>query len=197
MGSIAPHLAAVDTHVFWLASRAAGIVAVLLASASVGVGLWQALRRSPGRGPDLRVMHEALSLATLSAIAVHAVSLLGDSFLHPGIADLTIPFWTSYHRWWTGLGICAGWTLVVLGLSYYVRGRIGVARWRRLHRFAAVAWIAALGHSLGEGTDSGQTWFLVAVLGAFVPALVLLSARYLGDRRPPTLRPAPDPLTRS
>ncbi len=44
----------------------------------------------------------------------------------------------------------------VLGLSYYARARIGVQRWRRLHRFAALAWLLGLVHALGEGTDAGQ-----------------------------------------
>lgn len=196
MGSSVPHLAALDNHVFWLVSRAAGTLALLMSSASVGLGLWQAMRRSPGHGPDLRAVHEALSLATLAAILVHAGSLLGDSYLSPSLADLTIPFWSSFGRFWTGLGICAGWTLVVLGLSYYARGRIGVARWRKLHRFTALAWVGALAHSLGQGTDTGQAWFLVAVLGAFAPALALLGLRYLGDSRPPTVAPTPAALQR-
>jgi hypothetical protein len=32
------------------------------------------------------------------------------------------------HLFWMGLGIVAGWLLVILGLSYYARGRIGPAR---------------------------------------------------------------------
>lgn len=197
MGLILPSLGALDNHVFWLASRAAGILALLLASASVGIGLWQAMRRSPGRGPDLRVTHEALSLATFAAIVVHAGVLLGDNFLRLGVLDLTIPFWASYQRLWTAAGICAGWTLIVLGLTYYARGRIGVGRWRKLHRFTALAWVAALAHSLGEGTDAGQVWFLVAVLGAFAPALTLLALRHAGSDRPTALAPTPNALPRS
>ena len=32
---------------------------------------------------DLRVIHEALSLATLVALAVHALALLGDGYSSP------------------------------------------------------------------------------------------------------------------
>jgi DMSO/TMAO reductase YedYZ heme-binding membrane subunit len=69
-----------------------------------------------------------------------------------------------------------------LGLSYYARARIGVARWRRVHRLTAVVWLASIVHALGEGTDAGQAWFLAAVAIAVVPALLLLCIRHL----PPT-----------
>ena len=58
------------------------------------------------------------------------------------------------------IGIIAGWGMVLLGLSYYVRERIGVARWKILHRFTALAWILGIVHCLGEGSDAGRTWFL-------------------------------------
>jgi sulfoxide reductase heme-binding subunit YedZ len=176
------HLAT-DTgdHFFWIASRAAGIAALLLSSAAVGIGLLQGERRLRGRGRDLRAVHEALSIATIAAIAVHAVVLLGDGFMKPTVADLTIPFVSSYQRLWTTLGILGGWALIGLGLSYYARGRIGVARWRAIHRFTALAWLAGLAHSLGEGSDAGEAWFLVAAAIAVVPALGLLVVRLLGS----------------
>jgi DMSO/TMAO reductase YedYZ heme-binding membrane subunit len=78
----------------------------------------------------------------------------------------------------------------VLGLSYYARGRIGVQRWRTLHRFAALAWILGLAHSLGEGTDAGQSWFLASVAIVAVPALTLLLGRRLGSAGAPQTRTA-------
>jgi methionine sulfoxide reductase heme-binding subunit len=172
-----------DSHLFWIASRASGTVALLLASAAVAFGLMQGMRLIPRATRDLRPLHEALSLATMAAIAVHAVTLLGDSYLSPSVADLTIPFVSSYQRAWTTLGIVAGWGLIALGLSYYHRARIGVARWRRLHRFTALFWLAGLAHSLGEGTDGGQAWFLAAVAIAVAPPLVLLLVRPVNHLR--------------
>jgi len=177
-------------HLFWITSRAAGIAALLFSSASVSLGLMMGGRLLRRRGRDLRVTHEALSLATLVAIAVHAVVLLGDGFLHPSVADITVPFASSYREPWMAMGIVGGWMLVLLGLSYYVRGRIGVERWRRLHRFTALAWLLGVGHSLGAGTDAGTTWFLVAGGSVAAPAAVLLAARLVSansQRRPTAL----------
>jgi sulfoxide reductase heme-binding subunit YedZ len=166
-------------HLFWIASRAAGIAALVLSSAAVGVGLTMGGRMVKGRGVDLRAAHEALSLATLVALVVHAVTLLGDSFLKPTALDLAIPFVSGYKEPWMSIGIVSGWGLTILGVSYYFRTRIGVARWKRLHRWTALAWVAGIVHSLGEGTDAGTTWFLVCTAIAVVPALVLLAVRHV------------------
>lgn len=167
-------------HLFWITSRSAGIAAMALASGSVTAGLLlggRSSRRAAGRGADLRALHEALSLATLAAIAVHGAALLGDRYLHPGLIEISVPFAGGYRTFWTGLGIASGWALAALGLSYYARARIGQSRWRALHRFTALFWAAALVHSLGSGTDAGQPWFLTVVLGTALPATVLLLGR--------------------
>ena len=72
-----------SVHVFWITSRAAGIVALLASSLAVSLGLMMSLR---SKLPDLRATHEALSLATIAAIVVHSVALLGDSFMKPSLA---------------------------------------------------------------------------------------------------------------
>lgn len=175
-------------HFFWITSRAAGIAALLLASAAVGLGLALGGRLAKARTQDLRPLHEALSLATLAALVVHAVALLGDGFLHPSLADVTVPFASSYQRFWQTVGIVAGWLLLILGLSFYARARIGVQRWRSLHRWTALAWILSIGHSLGEGTDAGKVWLMAAVGMVALPTLWLLIERHAGA--PPATAPA-------
>jgi sulfoxide reductase heme-binding subunit YedZ len=183
------------THLFWITSRAAGIVALVVASLSVSLGLLMSTRLGGRRlrTSDLRVVHETLSLATLAAIAVHALTLLGDQYLHPSVLDVAVPFMSGYKTFWTSMGIVAGWGLVALGLSYYARGRIGQQRWRALHRLTAAAWLLGLVHSVGEGTDAGQMWFEVMTAIVVLPALALWLVR-LGrsgeaeTRRPPARR---------
>ncbi|HMD56821.1 MAG TPA: ferric reductase-like transmembrane domain-containing protein [Solirubrobacteraceae bacterium] len=171
---------ATGPHLFWITSRAAGITALLLSSVSVCLGLLMGGRMLRGRWGDMRVTHEALSLATLFAIAVHGLTLIGDGYLHPSLGDVAVPFLGAYKTFWTSTGIVAFWMMAILGLSYYARTRIGAQRWRRLHRFVALAWLLGVVHSLGEGTDAGQTWFLAMTAIAVLPALVLLAVRHLG-----------------
>jgi methionine sulfoxide reductase heme-binding subunit len=171
-------------YLFWITSRAAGIAALVLASLGVAFGLLMATKLLRRRGPDLIAVHEILSLSTMAAIAIHGGSLLFDSYLHPSIAGIAIPFVGSYKTVWTATGIIAGWSLVILGLSYYARRLIGVKRWRSLHRLTVLAWAAGLIHALGEGTDAGQIWFLAMIGVVAVPAVMLVIIRYLGPPEP-------------
>ena len=167
-------------HLFWITSRAAGGAAMLLASTSVLVGLMMSSsRRSPNRR-DLRVLHEALSLATLAMVGLHGVSLLGDAYLNPGVTGLLIPFLGKYRPLWTGLGIIAGYGLAALGFSYYLRDRIGAPRWKRLHRLTAVFWLLAIAHTIGAGSDSAEPWFLILNGTVIAPAVLLLVLRWIG-----------------
>jgi sulfoxide reductase heme-binding subunit YedZ len=176
-----------STHLFWVLSRGAGTTALILASASVGFGLAIGGKLIKGGGPDRRAYHEVLSLAVMVAIAVHGLALIGDSFLRPSFLDVTVPFVFSYKTLSTSIGIVAGWGMIILGLSYYVRDRIGNERWKFIHRFTLLAWLGGLVHTFTEGTDAGQLWFIALIVLTSAPALVLLAARVTGHRpRPAT-----------
>ena len=115
--------------------------------------------------------------------------------MHPSLADIAIPFASSYKTVWMTMGIVGGWMMIILGLSFYARGRIGQQRWRKLHRFTALAWILGLAHSLGEGTDAGKLWFLVATGIVVLPAGALLAIR-MSDPRPAPRAVAPEAVAR-
>jgi methionine sulfoxide reductase heme-binding subunit len=176
-----------STHIFWVLSRGAGTTALVLASASVGFGLVISGKLVKGSGPDRRIYHEVLSLAVMAAIVVHVAALLADSFLHPSVLDVTVPLVFSYKTLSTSLGIIAGWGMIFLGLSYYLRDRIGNERWKLIHRFTLLVWLGGLVHTFTEGTDRGQPWFIALIVLATVPVLMLLAYRVTGRRLPPAL----------
>jgi methionine sulfoxide reductase heme-binding subunit len=167
-------------YLFWITSRAAGTAAMVLASATVGVGVVMGGKLVKGAGADRRVVHEVLSLSVMVAVAVHAAALLGDSYLRPSILDVTVPFVVSYKTLATSIGIIAGWGMIFLGLSYYLRAKIGQRRWRSIHRFTALMWLLGLIHTLTEGTDAGQLWFIAVIGVTAAPAAALLVVRHAG-----------------
>jgi methionine sulfoxide reductase heme-binding subunit len=175
-------------YIWWLASRASGVVALGLVTASVGIGLLMAsnLLRRPGSKRVLVKLHEHLALTGLVAIAVHGITLLGDSWLKPGISGVTVPFVMSYRPLFTGLGIVAGYLAALLGLSFYARRRIGTRLWRKLHRATSAVYVLGVVHALGAGTDASAAWLRAFLLVTGIPILFLLVARFLP-------RPAPRP----
>jgi methionine sulfoxide reductase heme-binding subunit len=178
-------------HLFWLSSRAVGVVALVLVSLSVGVGLALAGRvtRRPGLPAQLKRLHESLALAGLIAIALHGLLLLGDSYLKPGIVGITVPFTLSVNLLWTGLGVIGGWLTAVIVGSFYVRRWIGVQVWRWLHRWTFAAYGLGIVHTLGSGTDAGSAWLLALIVLTAAPIVVVGTLR---------LRPVPArPVRRS
>lgn len=168
-------------HLFWLGSRALGIVGLLLASASVGLGLALSTRlgRLPGSAARLKVVHEAAALVSLAAIAGHGLLLLADPFLHPTVTQIAVPFQIGRDPFWTGLGIVAGWLALLFTVSFYLRNTIGVRTWRRLHRWTILVFLLGLAHALGTGTDAGSTWLLALIATAAIP-VVMIGALRLG-----------------
>ncbi len=169
-------------HLFWITSRAAGSAALLIASVSLGLGIAMSARGSGSQASpirDYRAVHEALSLTALAMIALHGLALLGDNYLRPGLAGILVPGASPYRPFWTAIGIVSGYGLAALGLSYYMRNRIGAARWRKLHTLTAIFWALGVAHSLGSGTDAWQAWFILFAGAAVIPSSALLVARTL------------------
>lgn len=182
-------------HIWWLMSRASGIVALGLIAVSVGLGLTMANKLM--RGAKVAAVHEQLSLAGLVAIAIHGFTLLGDPWLNPGLSGLAIPFHMAYRSAFTGVGIIGGYIAAALGLSFYIRRRIGAKLWRRLHRFTPVAYVMSLVHAIGAGTDASTPWLRTFMLATAAPIAVLfvmriaksaVKARRPGAKRAPARR---------
>lgn len=168
-------------YVWWLISRASGILALGLVSLAVLLGLAMSTRvfARPGLKKSLMRLHEHIAIIGLIAICVHGLSLLGDRWLRPGIGGIAIPFAMSYRPLFTGIGILGGYLAALLGLSFYVRRRIGAKLWRKMHRATVLVWVLGVIHTLGAGSDTSTFWLrgIVALMG--VPILYLTVLRVL------------------
>jgi methionine sulfoxide reductase heme-binding subunit len=173
-------------HIFWIASRAFGVVALVLVAVSVGMGLAMAMRvaKGPGAMARLRQVHEATALAALIFIAAHGLVLLGDTYLRPGLSGIAIPFVMSHKPLWTGLGVVGGWMAALLGLTFYVRRWIGPRLWRKMHRWTLAVYVLAVVHTLGAGTDARSFWLLVILFATVAPVAVMAAIRLLPSDEP-------------
>jgi methionine sulfoxide reductase heme-binding subunit len=169
---------------WWLASRASGLVALALIGLSVVIGLAMASKafRRPGLPRVLIAIHEHAALATLVAIAVHGITLLGDRWLDPGPVGIAVPFVMDHEPVWTGIGIVAGYLAAIAGLTFFVRRRIGTKRWRNLHRLTPLVYAMGVAHALGAGTD--RRIIAVLLIATGTPVLYVGILRALPAERP-------------
>ena len=191
-----------QSHGWWLASRASGLVALVLVTVSVFIGLAMAgkVMRRPGLAKKLLAVHEQTALAGLVAIAVHAIALLGDPWLHPGVAGVTVPFALGFKTFYTGLGVIGAYLAVLLGLSYYARRRLGAGLWRKAHRATIVVYLLGLVHAVGAGSDASAPWFrwwvilTTPVIGGLFAYRVVASRTRKQARRERVVKRDPAPV---
>jgi methionine sulfoxide reductase heme-binding subunit len=162
---------------FWYASRATGIVALLLLTAVLVLGI---LVNRQGRLPGLprfavTDIHRNLSLLSVAFIAVHILTAVADTYVHIPLLSAVIPFASGYERLWLGLGAIALDLMAAMIVTSLLRGRLNRVVWKAVHLLAYASWPIAFAHSLGSSTDLQQGWLLVlsiACAAAVAAALV-------------------------
>jgi sulfoxide reductase heme-binding subunit YedZ len=100
-----------------------------------------------------------------------------------------VPFAMDHAPLFTGLGVIAAYLAALLGLSFYVRRRVGAKRWRRLHRYTLLVYLLGVIHTLGAGTDAEAPWLRAVLLATGTPILFLFLLRTLPEP-PPRRSPA-------
>jgi sulfoxide reductase heme-binding subunit YedZ len=176
----------------WYAARAGGIVAYVLLTLGILLGLTMSTRRRSARWPRVAVedVHRFTGLLTGTFVALHVVTIAIDAYLPFSLSSLVVPFTSRYRPAWVGVGIVAAELLLALAVTNRLRTtrRLGHRAWRRAHYLNFGVWAAATAHGLGSGTDRGAAWML-AVYAVAIGAVTAGTAwRVLRVRR--VARPA-------
>lgn len=158
----------------WVLGRGTGIVALVLLTVSLCLGIAVRSRQTFGGLPRYGVtaVHKTASLTAAGLILVHVLTLLLDPQAGLRLVDLVVPFVGEYRAFWLGLGTLGLEVLVVVTLSGLLRKRLGERAFRGLHLLAYALWPIALGHGLGTGTDAWRPW-MVAISGLCVVAVAV------------------------
>jgi sulfoxide reductase heme-binding subunit YedZ len=176
------------TRLPWYLSRAAGVTAYLLLTATTLFGLAQStglLDRWPGR-PVVFALHEYLSWLMLAALGLHLGGLLVDSYLPFGAAAVLIPFAAPYRPGAVALGVIALYLTLVITGSFYVRAWIGQRVWRALHMASFVLYALATAHGILAGSSTGQPWMQWLYLISAGSVLTLVAYQMLYAKRSPS-----------
>jgi methionine sulfoxide reductase heme-binding subunit len=160
---------------FWYASRATGIVALLLLTAVLVLGI---LVNRQGRLPGLprfavTSLHRNLSLLSVAFIAVHVLTAVLDTYVSIPVTAGVIPFASGYERFWLGLGAISFDLMLAMIVTSLLRGRLNRMLWRAIHLLAYLSWPVAFAHSIGSSTDLQHGWLLYLAVAC---ALVVVAA---------------------
>ncbi len=151
----------------WYASRATGVVSLLLLSIVMVIGV---LVNRQGRLPGLPAfavtgLHRSLSLLSVAFIAVHAITAVVDPFVSIRAVAILIPFTSAYLPFWLGLGAVALDLIIALIITSLARARVPRRIWRGVHWLAYAAWPVAFVHGLGASPDLRSGWLRDLAIG--------------------------------
>jgi sulfoxide reductase heme-binding subunit YedZ len=151
---------AVVTDALWYFARGSGVVALVLLTIVVMLGVGARSGRPVFNLPRFAVnlLHRNAALLAVVFLAGHVISLLFDPYAQLRLFDLVVPFVGTYRPLWAGLGTLGFDLLIALVVTSLLRNRLGARAWRAVHWLAYLCWPVALLHGLGTGTDRGTWW---------------------------------------
>ena len=151
----------------WYATRATGIVSMVLLTGTVMLGVIGTARAATARWPRLvtAALHRNLALTALGLVVVHVVTTVLDPFASISVAAAFIPFSSPYRPLWLSLGAVAFDLMLAVIATSLLRDRLSHRAWRAVHLLVYACWPVALWHGLGTGTDTRLFWVLAINAG--------------------------------
>jgi len=167
------------TTALWYASRATGVVTLLLLTAVLLLGI---LVNRQGRLPGLpsfavTSLHRNVSLLAVAFLAIHVITAIVDPYVTIGLAAAVLPFVASYKPFWLGLGAISLDLIAALILTSLARARLSRRVWRSIHWLAYTAWPLAVVHSLGSSSDARSGLVLGMLTGCVLAVAFALAWR--------------------
>lgn len=174
-----------SSQVWWYEARATGYVAWGLVTLSVIAGLLLSTRLTNGKPTPAWTLdlHRFLAGASVAFTGLHVAGLVADTYVHFGVADVLVPFASSWKPGAVALGVIAMYLLAAVEVSSLLMRRLPRRLWRLIHLSSYVLFWAATFHLLTAGTDAGSpvSRLVTAVVIAMIVFLTLVRA--LGGRR--------------
>src|SRR5947209_18227774 len=170
--------ASLGPSAYWYLARSTGVVALVLLTVSVVLGILGTVRFSAApRWPRFAIdsLHRDVSLLVVALIVIHVITSVLDGFAPISLIDGLVPFRSPYRSLWLGLGALSFDLVLALVVTSLVRRRLGYQTWRAVHWLAYASWPVAVLHGLGTGTDTKAAWSIILTLVCLVAVLAAIS----------------------
>lgn len=175
----------------WDVARVGGLMAYVLTTASVLIGIGLSLKWRSPTWPRFvtNELHRFVTLVALVFVGAHTLAVAIDPFIGFTPLEVLVPLASHYRPVWVALGIVAAYLAIAVYLSEKIRSRIGYDWWRRFHFLAFLVFVMATLHGLGTGSDTRAAWAVVMYAICGLSVIGLLTLRLL-----PTKASAGHPL---
>ena len=167
---------------WWYVSRSTGIVATVLAVASLAWGFLFAARQT---GKKLRPawwldLHKWLGGLSLAFIGVHIVAVFADGDLGIGLKQIFIPGTARDFSMGITWGVISTYIFAIVVFTSWPTMRLPRKLWRAVHVTSVLAVVFAGLHGYQTGTDAPTLAFKAALVVVCGLAVYPMSLRILG-----------------
>jgi methionine sulfoxide reductase heme-binding subunit len=164
---------------FWYITRASGLVAMILLTLTMVLGITTTTRARARHWPGFaqQEMHRRISMIAVVFLGLHVLTSVLDTYVHIGWAAIVVPFTSGYGRFWVGVGAISLDLMFAVFVSSLIRARIRPGTWRAIHWLAYCSWPVALAHTFGMGTDAGESWVIILGVASVAAVAVALAWR--------------------
>ncbi|MGI9615120.1 MAG: ferric reductase-like transmembrane domain-containing protein [Acidimicrobiales bacterium] len=166
-----------DEQIWWLVARAGGVVALILVAASVLWGLLLSSKYLDGGPKPKGLLHLHRYLGGLSVLftGIHLLGLYLDSYIQFTVAELLVPFVSTWRPGAVAAGVVSFWFLIaVQGTSTMMR-HLPRRFWKWIHLTSYLLLPLGVLHGIIAGTDASETWYRLGS-GALIGLLAWLTA---------------------
>lgn len=170
--SALPH----DPRLLWFVSRATGLVALVLLTLTLVLGITASTRLASAGWPRFvtQGLHRNVSLFVLVLLGGHVAAVVIDDYVPIRPVDAAVPFLATYRPIWLGLGVLSLEFLLALVLTSLMRQRLGYGTWRVVHWISYLSWPLAVVHGLGTGSDPREPWAVALTAGCGLAVLAAI-----------------------
>jgi hypothetical protein len=179
------------TELWWYVARSGGILAWVMLAAGVVWGLLLSTRVL-GRRPRpawLLDLHRFLGACAVVFVAIHVIAIVLDGYVHFGIADVLVPFASSWHPVAVAWGIVSLYLLMAVEVTSLLRRHLSRTAWHVIHLSSLPLFLTATLHGLSAGTDSSGPVFRGVMVGVTLVVMALLVLRLVQALLPAPERP--------
>jgi len=179
--------AVLNAKLTWYATRASGLVAWSIVTASMlwGLTLSTRLVRRKGAPAWLLDLHKFLGTLSVVFVGIHLLALWGDNYVYFGPRELFVPMASAWRPGAVAWGIAATYLLAAIQLTSWAMRRLPRRVWHAVHLTSFPLFGAATVHGFTAGADNTNLLVQWVALTGGLFVFFLGTFRVLSPRRRP------------
>lgn len=173
------------SHFWWYLARSSGITAWVLLVASLVMGTMASGRLTDRSGSRrwLLDLHPWVSGLALSAVVLHILAIVADSYVKISLQQAVVPFTSPWRSSAVAWGAIAFWLMVAVQGTSLIRNSMPKKFWHGIHMSSYVLAVLATLHAVLTGSDVHNRFVTILIAAGVTVAVASSLQRAFGVGR--------------